>query len=209
MKYTISIISALVVSLTISAFALTPRQAFISAPSEIISTIDSITRLDMIDYFEAGATGASHNALGGDCRITALDDSHIALETSGVSSLDLFLLPAGRNTAIAVISSLRLPAHDATLNMFSSSWQPNNPGKLPPTFNNLDLWLLPEGRNERTMIENIVPFIPVSMVISDNNLIVSNTLNELLTPDDFNKVKNFIIPSLTYVWNGKRWTALK
>lgn len=209
MKFSFSILAALIISLSVSALALTPRQAFISAPSEIVSTIDSITRLDMIDYFEAGATGASHNALGGDSRISSLDDNHISIETSGVSALDINIMSMGRDTVMAVISTLKLPAKDATITMFNSSWNVIDPGKLPSTFNNLDLWLRPEGHRDRALIENAIPFIPVTISLSGDTLTVSHSLAELLANEDLEKVRALVYPSISYSWNGKKWSPIK
>lgn len=199
----------LISTISLNCMALTPRQVFISAPPEIIATVDSITRLDMIDYFEAGSTSASRNALGGESRITALDDNHLTVSTSSVSELDFYLLPASRDTAIVVISTLQLPAHDSSVRMYDSTWRPIKLGKLPDNFNRLEMWMLPEAKGQRLEIENIIPFIPVKIVVNDNTLTVSNSLSELLNTDDYARLKPLLRESVSYTWNGKKWTQVK
>ena len=58
------------------------EEVFIKAPVSVLPTIDTNTRLDMIDYFKGGMTTDSPTTLNGAARVTALDDRHIEFLTS-------------------------------------------------------------------------------------------------------------------------------
>lgn len=76
-----------------AAWALTASQAFIDAPVNVFPTIDRLTRLDMIDYFNSGSQKPSKNSFKGDCRILTASESQITVSTSEVSEVSLSLIP--------------------------------------------------------------------------------------------------------------------
>ena len=210
MKRPLYFIIAILSLVTFDCRAISPREAFVNAPGEIFTTLDSISRLDMIDYFEAGSGGTSRNALGGNARILALDDNHIGVLTSGSSAVDIYLLSAGKDTTIAVVSTLRLPATDSAVSFYDKAWKPINVKKIPASFNNIDLWLKPGISNEeRSRIENLVPFIPAYITIENNTLNVAHKIDSIVPKEDFKTISALIIPAIAYKWNGKIWAPVK
>lgn len=76
------------VTLADSAAAPEPSDAagfFVDAPTAFFPTIDRSTRLDMIDYFNAGSSKASANVVNGECRVISDTPEQIVVQTSGVS----------------------------------------------------------------------------------------------------------------------------
>ena len=73
---------------------LTATKAFAEAPAKVFPTLDRMTRLDMIDYFNSGSPKPSKNAFKGDSRILSASDSQITVQTSDVSDVELSLLKA-------------------------------------------------------------------------------------------------------------------
>ena len=96
-----------------AAWALTASQAFIDAPVNVFPTIDRLTRLDMIDYFNSGSQKPSKNSFKGDCRILTASESQITVSTSEVSEVSLSLIPQKSDTIIMVITTLKTPADDS------------------------------------------------------------------------------------------------
>ena len=210
MKYKFLYIIALVAAMAFNGRAITPREAFVNAPSKIFSTLDSISRLDMIDYFEAGQGGASRNALGGESRITVLDDSHVGVMTTPSSAIDIYMLPGGKDTLVAVVSTLKLPALDSSLSVYDKNWNEVGTKKLPGSFNNLDLWVRPGvSREDLAKVENLVPFIPAYITLEGNRLNVTHKIDRIVPEEDFKTISALIIPSLTFQWNGKAWNPVK
>lgn len=211
MKHQIFYIVALMVSMVFDCRAITPREAFVKAPSQIFTTLDSISRLDMIDYFEAGRGGASRNALGGESRITVLDDLHVGVMTTPSTAVDIYLLPsAGKDTLVAVVSTLKLPALDSSVAVYDSNWNQMSAKKLPATFNTLDLWLKPGlSREDITKVENTVPFIPAYITVDGNTLTVTNKIDQIVPAEEFKAISGLLVPSIAFAWNGKVWSPVK
>lgn len=211
MKHQVLYIIALMVSMVLDCRAITPREAFVKAPSHIFTTLDSISRLDMIDYFEAGRGGASRNALGGESRITVLDDSHVGVMTTPSTAVDIYMLPAaGRDTLIAVVSTLKLPVLDSSMAVYDKNWNKVSMKKIPESFNNLDLWLKPGvSRDDVAKVENVVPFVPAYITIEGNTLNVTHKIDQIVPAEEFNAVSGLIVPTIVFAWNGKVWSPVK
>ena len=189
--------------------ALTPREAFVNAPRQVITAIDSITRLDMLDYYDSGSEGASRNAFGGEARVKLLNDELITVGTTKSSDVTIALLPAGRDTMLLVVNTLALPAPDSYATVYNRDWQPVAPSRQLPGHNDLNLWI--DGSTKAPMqdIENAIPFIPAIYTYSDGTLTVSHSLRRLLNDNDYDLVKPYLRQSVGYRWDGGKWKKLK
>lgn len=205
--YIIMCVAALTV--TMMAGAITPRQALVTAPRDLFVAVDSLTRLDMLDYYEAGSQVGSRNLLGGQASVRHLDDERVTVATSGSSEVTIVTIPSRRDTVLLVISTLALPAPDSHAVMYSSDWQPLSAGAQLGDHNNLDLWLLPGASARRAEVENLVPFVPAIYDYRDGVLTVTQSLGRLLPADDWATVKPLLRPTLTYTWNGRSWSQIK
>ncbi len=200
---------AAVAPLAAAGQELTASGAFADAPRTVFPLLDRNTRLDMIDYFASGATTASRNNLGGESRVEEMSPTHIKVKMTDVSSYTLSLLPAGRDTLIAVVATVLTPAPDGGITFYDRDWRELTPPRF--TAPGLDDWLLPSAKKERADLENLIPFVSAdySLNASTSTLVVTNTLEALLTAEDYDKVKAYVRPSLTYRWDGKKMKPLK
>lgn len=191
------------------ASALTPREAFVNAPRQVITAIDSITRLDMIDYYECGSSVPSRNTFGGDSRVTLMSDDAITVSTSSSSEVTIALLPGARDTMLIVVNTLALPAPDSKVTIYDRDWNPAGRKLQLPDHNDLSLWMGADAKKRRSELENLIPFIPAIYTYKDGVLTVTHTLGRILPADDYKTVKPLLRPSIGYRWNGKKWTAIK
>ncbi len=187
-----------------SACAVTAAEAFVKAPSGIFPTVDSLTRLDMIDYFNSGSSKASRNLLRGDCRVTAISDARLDFTSSDISTHALELLPTAKgDTVVMLISTIRTPAEDSRVRFFTTFWK--------ELFGTMDLpelsdWLTPEGRRGREDVENAVPFI-LSVATYDS---ATSSLKLVCAPEKYLSQEAVPIAekglkrSLSFRWDGKR-----
>lgn len=189
--------------------ALSPREAFVNAPRQVIAAIDSITRLDMLDYYTSGSSVASRNAFGGDSRVTLLSEDAITVSTSTSSEIMMAVLPGKRDTMLLVVNTLALPAPDSKAAIYDSHWNEAGKKLQLPDHNDLSLWLKPESKSNRRELENLIPFVPAIYTYKDGVLTVTNTLGRLIPADDYKKVKTCLKPSVSYRWDGKKWSVLK
>lgn len=82
------------------------------------------TRLDMLDYFNSGLQTPSTNTLGGRSRITELSDHSMTIELSRDASVQIAIIPAGRDTILAVIETVLTPVADSNIRLFhANGWK--------------------------------------------------------------------------------------
>lgn len=203
----LSLIAVAAMALPLNVRAITPEDAFVNAPSSVIPLIEKSTRLDMIDYFNAGSDRPSRNVLYGNSRITALSPEHIVIEATAASTLEIIALPSGNDTILAVIHTLATPVPDSRLALYTSEWE-----ELPSrsyTAPDLVQWIAPGA--SRDEVESLLPFMLASCAYSPETgeFIFTNRLSEFLSEEVYEPLKPLVRPTLTYVWDGKRMNLRK
>jgi hypothetical protein len=189
----------------------TAADYFVSAPTSIFPTIDVMTRMDMIDYFQAGSSKASANLMGGDCRVTSNSYGKITVSTSAVSDYTIDLLPAPsakRQTIVMVTRTLKTPTEDSSVKFYDCNWKPL--GDLLP-MPALREWVLPSAKKQMDDIENAVPFVMATLTYdpATQNATLTNNIQEYIGQESKELVDKTIAKSLSYHWNGKKFVLVK
>lgn len=207
------IVAAAVVALISPAAraALTASQAFTTAPQSVFPLLDANTRLDMIDYYNSNLSTPSPNRLDGRSRITSLSDRVVSIELTPASSCDVIILPAAAGESlIAVISTVATPAHDSHISFYGRDWKEIPTAKIfeKPL---LADWLTGEGQKNRSDVETMVPFLLISYAWdpSANVLTLTNNTGEFLNDDIYTFVKDYMLPSISYNWDGRKFSKIK
>lgn len=164
----------------------------------------------MIDYFNSGYSKASNNTLRGSSRITAISPMKICIDMTDASSYQIAILPAKTDSVIAVVETLRLPAADSHITLYDRHWTPLDDKKqfTPPTLSD---WLSDEGHRNIDDVENIIPF-PLAAYDYDPDtatLTLTNSLNDFVAEADREAASRYLLPTLVYRWDGKKFTATK
>ena len=121
----------LLATLTVTAQK-TAADAFTTAPTGIFPLLDQNTRLDMVDDYNSGLAPPAANRRHGRSAITSLTPATITVKITDSSSAQIALLPAGRDTIFAVISTVATPGLDSTIKFYDSNWAPR-PTARPDT----------------------------------------------------------------------------
>ncbi len=111
-------------AIVVGSAQFTARQAFLSAPYKYAVDADSMARLDMLDYFDAGAKHSTPTMLGDRASITSLSPSRLDLQIDSIYFVSYCLLPVKGDTVIAMLETYALPQLDSRLRIFSREWQP-------------------------------------------------------------------------------------
>ncbi len=162
----------------------------------------------MIDYFRAGSPKASKNQFGGDCVITSMTPSQLLFTTSAVGETTISLLDHGGKPLVMLITTVKTPGEDSQVRFYDAAWNPVRKGVfMVPS---LDDWTRPEARHRRADLENAVPFMLVKMSYDPAaaNLTLTNNVGEYLPEEVKELAGSSLHGSLTYHWNGKRFTRL-
>lgn len=198
---------SLAAALTASA-QLTASGAFTSAPAEVFPLLDKNTRMDMIDYFNSGLKTPSANRMDGRSVVTELTPASLCVKLSEASSAQLALLTAGKDTVIAVVSTVAAPGLDSTVKFYDSSWRQLEGKKYftAPTWRD---WMV-KG-HDVSEVTAYTPFMLASYYIDTANgtLTATNNLSTFLDEDIYSMVEAALNRSLTYRWNGKSFIPAK
>lgn len=205
-KFLISASALLAGSLAMMA-QLTATEAFTSAPVKVFPLLDPSTRMDMVDYFNSGMSRTSTNNLNGQSAVTALSPNSLSVKMTDSSTAQIIVLPADKNQVVAVISTVAAPGLDSSISFFDPDWnQLEAAGYFTrPT---LDDWLTPEGKANKADVEAQVPFILASYNYdpATGKLLIVNNLNRFLDEDIYDIISPYLRPTLSYSWNGKKFT---
>lgn len=184
-------------------------KAFAEAPRELFPLLTDMTRLDMIDYYASGTRTASRNVLEGESRIEEMSPLKMKIKMSDVSEYVIAILPSKRDTVIAVVSTVMIPMPDSRLAFYNSDWEPSEKNRF--TEPGLSQWLLPSAKAVRADVENAIPFVPATYSVdaATGELTVTHNLKDLLPEADYEFVKNYVRPALSYRWDGSRMKLVK
>lgn len=189
----------------------TAQDFFINAPVSMFPTIDTLTRLDMVDYFQAGSDKPSKNLLGGECRITELSDKKLVLMTSDASEYTIALLPAPsakNGKIILLVFTIKTTVDDSTVMLFDTDWQ-----EIKGLFQmpKLDDWMLPEAKKNREDVENAAPFVLSGLEYDPETQTMTFTtdLPGYIPEESLETASASLYKSLTYKWDGKRFVTEK
>lgn len=187
---------------------LTAVTAFVNAPTEVFPTIDRMTRMDMVDYYNSGSQRPSKNAFKGDARILSASPRQLTVSTSDVSVVELSLLEQKKDTMIMVITTLSTPVEDSYVKLYTREWKPVDGLFVVPL---LDDWTREEARERREDLENSIPFMLArcSYVPETNTLTLTNNLGSYLPEEALGLAEGSLRQSISYRWDGKRFVKVK
>lgn len=188
---------------------LTALTAFVDAPVEVFPTLDRMTRMDMVDYYNSGSPRPSKNAFRGDARILSASPCQVTVSTSGVSDVELSLLEQKGDTIFMVITTLKTPAEDSGVRFYTRDWQPIDKGLFMVPL--LDDWTREEARDRKADLENAVPFMLArcTYVPETNTLTLINNLGAYLPEESLGLAEGSLSQKLSYRWDGKRMVRIK
>ncbi|MDE6311532.1 MAG: DUF3256 family protein [Muribaculaceae bacterium] len=140
-----TILCAVLATAALAAPARTALDFFTDLPMSVLSLLSRTTRQDMIDYYNAGLATPSDNIYGGKSRILRVSDNSIDLLASTNATATIAVLPAGSDTIVALIETMRTPTPDSSVSFYrTSDWT-----KMAVTLPTLRDFLTPEARKER------------------------------------------------------------
>lgn len=206
MKFRLSII-ILILGFYLHMEARTASDFFVNAPDNVVRLLPQSTRLDMVDYYDFGSKRSSENLFGGNAKITSKSDAAITLDIDSGVEMQIAVLPAKNDTLIAVVTTLKLPVEDSSIEFYKSDWSSvkNPPFTLPLP----KKWVNSSRRSDFEGLSDIIPFIPVKAVFNDTatTLTLSNQSSKYLSRDDFEAVAPLLVEEM--VFDTDRFTLIK
>lgn len=185
---------------------LVARNCFTAAPKDVLPLLEPQTRQDMLSYYDAGRDTPSKNTFGHDCRIIALDDDRLEMETGSGIVTEMFVLnPDGKNQVIGVIETVLTPVPDSRVSFYDTKWRSiDKKMGVDPT---LADWLPKSVRRDIADIRREVPFVLSTMQYDPATLTLTarNNMSAYYPGDGAPAVLSALRPTLTYRWTGKKF----
>lgn len=203
----IKLLAIVIAALPLRAGAqgLSASKCLAEAPDAVIPLIDKNTRLDMIDYFMAGMSKPSANALGGSSLIVEMNDSSVLFNLTDSIRCQIFVLnPDASAPVIGMITTYSAPLPDSSVQFYTTRWQKLS-GILPAP--GLSSWLTPEGARHRAQVEEEIPFILASYSYNPatGTIVATNNTQSYFTSDSAPGALGMLKPELAWRWDGKRF----
>ena len=196
----ILLILSLLCGLQFSVSAQDMRAVFMSAPDAVLPLLPAGLRADCIDFADAGMLYPVTNILGGKSTLKVLDDNYLLLQSSGVSTVAMKLLPLGESFVVCVVNTVSAEASDSRIAFYDADWKPLDTAlffKEP---------LIKDFFVDNSDILDLCDIYLVSLHLNaaDNTLVAEYTMPDYMNDDDAEKVRP-LLKKIIYRWNGVRF----
>jgi len=206
----------MVVSLALPAEAKTIRDIFASEPDNIFMILPSRTRMDMLDYYDSGNKVAASNSLSNDdttSQLINVTDDYISISLTDATEITMRLLPLSANDSIvAVVKTSLLPMRDSKIAFYDTDWKEINKQKFFTTPSVKDFIKPNTSKAKTEEILSIVKFPIISYDLSTAEpctITARLNLEQFLSSEDWNAIKDFLLSSITYTLQGKKFKKVK
>ncbi len=205
--------AALVVTAAAAALCLVAGDAadvLCRMPKSLMPLLSVNDRLDMVDYYRYGSDRPRPDIFGTNWHITALNDATVTIATTdsvAPAAIQLGVIPAGRDTVVAVITTVALPARDSRVALYRLSDWSEIKGAPAPTYSQ---WLLPEAAD----IDNLDTTLPFVTAVAEldstaSTIVWHPTAEEYLVEAEYNAVAPALRPSITYTASRGKFKLVK
>lgn len=187
---------------------LTTRTVFESLQVSPLEILNRNTRLDMLDYWDADSTFRAKNGMNGLSWIEAGDNDYLKVRLTPVSTFEIRILPGKKEATVMTIYTVgdSIQASDSEVDFYSQALQKLDKRNFLPIPSLKDFFEIPKGSaTSMKEIEQLIPFPTVEYYAEPEgtSLNARLTVGNYMSIDDYNIVKLFLKPHITYVWDGK------
>lgn len=177
------------------------RALFMSAPDAVLPLLPTGLRADCVDFAEAGMSYPVTNALGGKSTLKVLKDDYLFLQSSGISTVAMKVLPFGDSFVVCVVNTVSAEASDSRIAFYDSNWKKldGNPLFSAPSIR--DFFSSP---NEKLLDMCDIYLVSLELNAKDNTLVAEYTMPDYMNSDDAAKVRA-LLRRIVYRWNGSEF----
>ena len=193
-RFTLIVLLSIAMSIPVSAR--TAADFFVDAPDVLFPTLPRITRLDMLDYFRAGSETSSKNYFNSYSRISSESPNCLSIADSKRSSTQVAVLSHKNDTIIAIVNTVCTPVEDSRITFFTTDWKTSDPYLL----NSSHIWFTEEGQERINELSQILPFFMVKAEFNDDAtvLTLTNNAEKQLIKEEYDKIKEYLIPTIIF-----------
>ena len=197
----ILILLAVLVGIVPICQAKTIGELFVDEPGYVIPLLDKRVKMDMIDYQREGIGKVFNNALGSGSHITSSSDSHISVQVTESSSVDMMLITNKKDSVIVTISTVAMPAKDSRVECFNTKWEKVDEKKYFKAATMKDFIKIKKG--DKTKKESVLEAIefPIiwyspDMEAAKPTITAHHGLKEYMSKEDYEKISPYLVDEI-------------
>jgi len=211
-KYTILIIFLFLTSLS-DIMAQSIAHYFVQMPANMIPTIKTETRKDLVDFYQNGKLASMLTSFGGEVILKELTDNYLLLQISDHADIQMKILPLTDSTRVlAVVQTVLAPLKHSTVKFYSTLWE-----LLPqiafPSLTYRDFLDMEKGKvlglSDHFNDISLRNFIYCKFRSDEPQVVVYSSIREDIRPEIKKDFEPVIIDSLIYDWNKGNFKNIK
>lgn len=177
-------------------------------PQNIHPTIDSLSRLDMIDLYRAGMKAHAKTLLDDTAKLITIGDTYLLLRTSKASTLQIKCIREKKKSIYAIITTVEGSVPNSHIDLYNEKWEAI-PLKKHFTPLAVESFIDKSKSTKQTTVdicqEVVIPTIQYTMNDSTNDIEAIPTFLQTLDKESRERIAPHILSSIKLLWSGKKW----
>ena len=195
----------------VAADTITASRAFVESKAPAMNLLRETTRRDMLDYLAADTLARVQNALDGESQLLRpVTADFLKVQLTPISTMEFRVLPGKKGQIVAAVYTIGggTTAADSDVRFYDTEMKELKRDKIfKPAL--LEDFLNHEGRNhkEKETLLELIPFPTVEYNLSPDSttLTARLTVESYMGKEDYEKVKPYLQPQISYTWTGKKY----
>lgn len=169
---------------------------------------DRNTRLDMMDYYDAGTgTYSRDSRFGSDIRIEVLEDRHVRFGSGSSVTVDAYLLTPGADSLLVTVVSFPVGNGDAGVHVTDVATG-RTVQQITPSYAD---WMVRDALKtvSEAALAAAVPFVTADATVDTAANVITLRNTAAVVPGLDETFVAAFRPEITYRWNGKQFVMSK
>lgn len=179
------------------------ERLFMAAPDSVVPLLDENDRFELVEYAKAGMKSRVSNRLEDESVLKEIGTDYLFLQTTGISSMQMKLLPVGSDTVICVVNSVKVEAEDSRVAFFDSKWN-RFPGDRLFKSPSIREFFQPSDTVGQYVDMCDIYLVSLRLNANDNTLVAEYTMPDYMGAEDAALVRP-LLRKLVYRWDGTRF----
>lgn len=187
---------------------LNARYVFVELPLENLDLLSRSKRLDMLDYYDLDSIYQAPNGMEGLSRLEKVTPDYLKVSITPVTDLEIKVLETKKEPIALVVYTIGgdEQAPDSDLIFLSEDLKRLDRDRFIKYPRLEDFFDCPD-KEAKEKVAELVPFptVKFDVVPGSSDLTATLTVGQFMPREDYGSIKQWLRPSLTYIWNGKKY----
>jgi len=186
---------------------------FVQMPANMIPTIKTETRKDLVDFYQNGKSAVMPTSFGGEVILKELSEDYLFIQISENADIQLKILPLNDSTRVLVmVQTASAPLKHSTIRFYSTLWEPLSQIAFP-SLTYRDFLDMEKGKvlglSDHFNDVSLRNFIYCKFRSEVPQVVVYSSIKEDIRPEIKKDFEPVIKDSLIYDWNKGLFSIIK